>query len=197
MEVYTLLFNDSHQIIGKVKDIIGSVSHPFYVLYNQYNGLLYEGMEIYILNRLCKFIETNEIKKIMSEMKGTDASNQYDEEPSNDNERIEIECVEDLNVNSENNMMKQQQQLQQMNTYYFSNSQQKQQQDKEVEISNLQTYPPCIIVIIIIIYLVKKVDIDTSRYSSELPGKYKDDKMEEEKDDDDENNDPLSGTFFG
>lgn len=44
---------------------------------------------------------------------------------------------------------------------------------------------------------MKKVEIDTSRYSSELPGKYKDDKMEEEKDDDNENNDLLSGTMFG
>lgn len=52
-------------------------------------------------------------------------------------------------------------------------------------------------IIYIYIYLVKKVEIDTSRYSSELPGKYKDDKMEEEKDDDNENNDLLSGTMFG
>lgn len=143
------MLNNNNQIIGKVKDIIGSVSHPFYVLYNQYNGLLYEGMEIYILNRLCKFIENNEIKKIMSEMKGTDASNQYDEEPTNENERIEIECVEDINGNSENHMnilRQQQQQLQQMNTYYFSNIQQQQQIQTQIEQSenNFQTYPPCI-----------------------------------------------------
>lgn len=93
VEIGTILFNTNKEVIGKVIDIFGKIREPFYSVSLNYNGLLYKGMDVCILNRITKYVDVNNIK-----VKGTDASNKYDEEPSKD-ELIEIECTEDINNN--------------------------------------------------------------------------------------------------
>lgn len=79
--------------IGRIMEVFGQVEHPYYVLRwpkSREDPNLAIGDTIYMNNTDVHFILPAQLNTI-----GTDASNYYNEEPS-EKERISIECTEDV-----------------------------------------------------------------------------------------------------
>lgn len=73
-----MLVLESKKVVGRIFEVLGPVVMPIYTIrFNKVEEITYTvGTQIYAVKGLDKFVETERIKKI----KGSDASNMYDEE---------------------------------------------------------------------------------------------------------------------
>ena len=81
------------QPVGRIMEVFGQVEHPYYILRwpkSIENPALQVGENVFMNNTDVKYILPAQLNHV-----GTDASNVYDEEPS-EKERIQIECTEDV-----------------------------------------------------------------------------------------------------
>ena len=93
VEENTVLYKKTLEPIGRIVEVFGQVEHPFYILRwpeNMEDPHLKENEEVYMNNTTIQYILPAQLNHI-----GTDASNVYDEEPS-EKEIVAIECTEDL-----------------------------------------------------------------------------------------------------
>ena len=93
IEENTILFRQNMQPVGRIMEVFGQVEHPYYVLRwpkSIENPALQVGENVFMNNTDVKYILPAQLNRV-----GTDASNVYDEEPS-EKERIQIECTEDV-----------------------------------------------------------------------------------------------------
>ena len=92
-EENTILFQKSMEPVGRIMEVFGQVEHPYYVLRwpkSRDDPHLAVGDTVYMNNTDVHFILPAQLNTT-----GTDASNYYDEEPS-EKERVLIECTEDV-----------------------------------------------------------------------------------------------------
>lgn len=93
IEENTILFHKSMEPVGRIMEVFGQVEHPYYVLRwpkSREDPHLTVGDSVYMNNADVHFILPAQLNTL-----GTDASNYYDEEPS-EKERVMIECTEDV-----------------------------------------------------------------------------------------------------
>ena len=93
IEENTILFRQNMQPVGRIMEVFGQVEHPYYILRwpkSIENPALQVGENVFMNNTDVKYILPAQLNRV-----GTDASNVYDEEPS-EKERIQIECTEDV-----------------------------------------------------------------------------------------------------
>ncbi|KAK8819013.1 hypothetical protein WA538_001593 [Blastocystis sp. DL] len=93
IEENTILFRQSMEPVGRIMEVFGQVEHPYYMLRwpkSVPNPNLSVGDTVFMNNADVHFILPAQLNTI-----GTDASNVYDEEPT-EAERVAIECTEDV-----------------------------------------------------------------------------------------------------
>ena len=93
IEENTVLYKQDMNPIGRVSEVFGQVEHPFYTLRwpkSMSNPNLNINDIVYVNNTTIQYILPAQLNNV-----GTDASNLYDEEPS-EKERMFVECTEDL-----------------------------------------------------------------------------------------------------
>lgn len=93
IEENSILFRQNLQPVGRIMEVFGQVEHPYYVLRwpkSIENPNLHVGEAVFMNNTDAKYILPAQLNQV-----GTDASNVYDEEPT-EKERIQIECTEDV-----------------------------------------------------------------------------------------------------
>lgn len=93
IEENSILFRQNLQPVGRIMEVFGQVEHPYYVLRwpkSIENPNLQVGEAVFMNNTEAKYILPAQLNQV-----GTDASNVYDEEPT-EKERIQIECTEDV-----------------------------------------------------------------------------------------------------
>ena len=93
IEENTILFRQSMEPVGRIMEVFGQVEHPYYMLRwpkSVSNPNLSVGDTVFMNNADVHFILPAQLNTI-----GTDASNVYDEEPT-EAERVAIECTEDV-----------------------------------------------------------------------------------------------------
>ena len=80
LEIETVVCTEDRQVVGAVADIIGSLSHCYYVVHIDESTIatlqLERGTKLYYVVKFAKPLDTNALRA----MKGSDASNQHDEE---------------------------------------------------------------------------------------------------------------------
>lgn len=93
IEENSILYRLDLSPIGRVTEVFGQVEHPFYSLRwprNMNNPNLQVNDVVYVNNTTIQYILPAQLNNV-----GTDASNFYDEEPS-EKERMFVECTEDI-----------------------------------------------------------------------------------------------------
>ena len=93
IEENSILYRLDMTPIGRVTEVFGQVEHPFYILRwpkSMTNPCLNAGDVVYVNNTTIQYILPNQLNCV-----GTDASNYYDEEPT-EKERVFVECTEDI-----------------------------------------------------------------------------------------------------
>ena len=93
IEENTILFRQSMEPVGRIMEVFGQVEHPYYLLRwpkSVPNPNLCVGDTVFMNNADVHFILPAQLNTV-----GTDASNVYDEEPT-EAERVAIECTEDV-----------------------------------------------------------------------------------------------------
>ena len=93
IEENSILYRLDLNPVGRITEVFGQVEHPFYTLRwpkNMSNPQLRINDVVYVNNTTIQYILPAQLNCV-----GTDASNLFDEEPS-EKERMFVECTEDI-----------------------------------------------------------------------------------------------------
>ena len=93
IEENSILYRLDLNPVGRITEVFGQVEHPFYTLRwpkNMSNPQLSINDVVYVNNTTIQYILPAQLNCV-----GTDASNLFDEEPS-EKERMFVECTEDI-----------------------------------------------------------------------------------------------------